>query len=253
MLLQMASAHAAGKGSTEWLNSLGGAQRMRRRIISQFAVVLSCLAGHAIAGTTLTLTGAGNYTVLDGIYVSPYTATVGTIANTPVICDDFVDEVTLGESWNTSVGTVGSTATGLFGTENSRGYGEVAWLSEQLLANESNSLLQGQISYAIWSVFEGSAVTSWLNAWGDTTTEAGVAYWLGQAAANVPGPGSGSTFSNVTVYTPSPSGLPGTPGQAQEFLVVGTPEASSVANLAVDFLAFGALLFVFRRNKFATR
>jgi hypothetical protein len=228
---------------------------MRRRI-SQVAVVLSCLAGHAIAGTTLTLTGAGNYTVLDGIYVSPYTAIVNGVANTPVICDDFIDEVTLNESWSTSVGTVGSTATGLFGPENSYGYGEVAYLSEQLLANESNALVQGQISYAIWSVFEGGAVNGWLNAWGDTTTEAGVAYWLGQAAANVPGPGSGSTFSNVTVYTPSPSGLPGTPGQAQEFLVVNkvsTPEASTVANLAIDFLAFGALLFVFRRSKFATR
>lgn len=228
---------------------------MRRRI-SQFAVVLSCVAGYGLAGPTTTpliLTGAGNYTVLDGIYVSPYTATVNGVVNTPVICDDFVDEVTLGESWSTSVGTVGSTATGLFGEENIQGYGEVAWLSEQLLANSSNALLQGQISYAIWSVFEGGAVTSWLNTYGDTTTEAGVTYWLAQAAANVPGPGSGSTFSNVTVYTPSPSGAPGTPGQAQEFLVVNTAEASTIANLAIDFLAFGALLFVFRRNKFATR
>jgi hypothetical protein len=239
-----------------------------------FAVFLSCVAGHALAGTTLTLTGAGSYTVLDGIYISPYTATVTvnnvtTLINTPVICDDFMDEVYLGETWNTSVGTVGSTSIGLFGPtlgtpgpENSQGYGEVAWLSEQLLANPSNA---GAISYAIWAVFEPNQVSSWLLSapYNDTKTYDAVFVGngttlslLAQAAAAVPNAAASSNFSNVTVYTPSPSGAPGTPGQAQEFLVVNkvsTPEASAGANLAIDFLAFGALLFVFRRNKFATR
>jgi hypothetical protein len=79
---------------------------------------------------------------------------------------------------------------------------------------------------------------------------------LVQAAEAVPNDAGSANFSNVTVYTPSPSCAPGKcAGQAQEFLVVNkvsTPEAPTVANLAVDFLAFGALLFVFR-NKFATR
>jgi hypothetical protein len=233
---------------------------MRRKF--PLFVFLTCVAAHVLAGASLTLTGAGSYTVLDGVYISPYTATVNGVVNTPVICDDFVDDVYLGENWNTTVGTVGSTTTGLFGQENTQGYGEVAWLSEQLLQNPSNA---GAISYAIWSVFEGGAVKSWLNAYGDTTTynavfgtiaTTGNNGLLAQAAAAVPNAAASSNFSNVTVYTPDPSCRPGTCGQAQEFLVVNkvtTPEASTVANLAVDFAAFGALLFVFRRKRFATR
>lgn len=232
------------------------------RKIPLFAAVLSCLAAHALAG--LTLTGVGNGNSLDGIYISPYTAAVNGVINTPVICDDFVDEVTLGESWNTSVGAVGSTSTGLFGTENTQGYGEVAWLSEQLLSNLSNPVAQGQISYAIWSVFEPTQVANWLQGkdgspYNDTATYNAVfggGGWLAQAATAVPDDAASSKFSNVTVYTPSPSCAPGTCGQAQEFLVVNkvsTPEASTVANLAVDFMAFGGLLFVFRRNRFAAR
>jgi hypothetical protein len=226
-----------------------------RRMISKFSVVLLCMAGSAIAGTTLTLTGAGSYIGLDGIYISPYTATVNGVPNTPVICDDFVDEVYIGESWNTSVGTVGTPSVGLFGPENTQGYGEVAWLSEQLLANPSNA---GAISYAIWSVFEAPAVTSWLLSptYNDTTTYNAVfgsGGWLAQAAENVPNDAASANFSNVTVYTPSPSCAPGTCGQAQEFLVVNplvsTPEASTVANLAVDFLGLGVLLFALRRAR----
>jgi len=229
-----------------------------KRLGLQFAVVFSCMAGFAIAGTPLTLTGAGSSIGLDGIYISPYTATVNGVANTPVICDDFADDVYIGESWNASVGTVGSSTTGLFGAENTRGYGEVAWLSEQLFINPSNA---GAISYAIWSVFEQSAVQSWLLSppYNDTTTYNavfGANGWLAKAQIAVPNDAASANFSNVSVYTPSPSCPAGSCGQAQEFLVVNkvtTPEAATEANLAVDFLAFGALLFVIRRPRTATR
>ena len=63
-----------------------------------FAVAVLCIAPSALADTSITLTGAGNNPV-DGIYVGPYYATVNGVANTPVICDDFADEVYLNESW----------------------------------------------------------------------------------------------------------------------------------------------------------
>jgi hypothetical protein len=214
-------------------------------------LILGCAGVGLASAQTFVLTGAGSNTVLDGIYISPYTATVNGVVNTPVICDDFFDEVYLGENWSTTAGTVGSTTTGLFGTENSQGYGEVAWLSEQLYSNPSNA---GAISYAIWAVFDSSGVAGWLNSYGDTTTYNAVfgsGGYLAQAAAAVPGPGSGSSFSNVLVYTPVANSQ-SEGGRPQEFLVV-TPEAPSMANLAVDFMGFGALLLVFRRYKFAGR
>lgn len=60
---------------------------------------LAILLGMALAAfplradATMKLTGAGAGKVLDGIYTSPYTGTVGGVASTPVICDDFADDL----------------------------------------------------------------------------------------------------------------------------------------------------------------
>jgi len=194
------------------------------------------------------LTGTGNNTVLDGIYISPYTAVVNGVT-TAVICDDFVDEVAVGESWDVTTGATGSSNTGLFGAENSSQYQEVAWLSQQLLGNLSNPGIQGAISYAIWAVFENSAVKTWLNAWGDTTTYNSVFVgnnsWLAQAANHTSG---NDTF---TVYTPN--GNETCCGPAQEFVVMQTgnllaAEAPGPVILGIDLLGLGVLLFVCRRH-----
>jgi hypothetical protein len=191
------------------------------------------------------LTGAGpNPTVLDGVYISPYTATVNGVS-TLVICDDFADEVTVGESWRVTSGKIGSTTNGLFGTENSAGYEEVAWLSDQLLANLSNPTQQGIISYAIWSVFDKTGVTNWLNTYHDSTTLNAVNALL--ATYN------GQTSSDFTVYTPG--GFQTCCGPPQEFLVqsVQTAEASAPVILGIDLLGLGVLLIVWRRRRVATR
>jgi len=56
------------------------------------SITALCLAVVAVAQTPVTLTSAGG-SVYDGIYVSPYYATVNGVANTPVVCDDFGDKV----------------------------------------------------------------------------------------------------------------------------------------------------------------
>ena len=50
----------------------------------------------------VTLTSAGN-NVYDGIYVSPYYATVNGAPNTPIVCDDFGDESKLPSNWSATV------------------------------------------------------------------------------------------------------------------------------------------------------
>src|ERR1700689_2418331 len=103
---------------------------MRRSIAALFFGLLFAVAGagYATAQSTFTLTGVGSNIVLDGIYISPYTATINGV-QTAVICDDFKDEVYVGESWMANSGSVVSPPTnGLLIAD--QGYGAVAWLSE---------------------------------------------------------------------------------------------------------------------------
>lgn len=205
-------------------------------------------------GNNFCLTGVGNGNNLDGIYVSPYTAVVNGVT-TSVICDDFSDDVQIGENWTATAYSVTSAATsGLFAgsttTNPVLGYEEVAWLSQQLLSGPQTSYQQDLLSYSIWAVFEPTAVDSWLSAptsspslsWSAVQTE------VSAAASAAP---SGN-YSDVTVYTPV-NGTESCCGRPQEFVVVHTAEAPAAASLAVEFLGLGALLFLFRRFRFAAR
>src|SRR5258708_36660612 len=66
------------------------------------SITVLCLAAAAVSQTPVTLTSAGG-SFYDGIYVSPYYATVNGVANTPVVCDDFGDDSVIGASWKGSV------------------------------------------------------------------------------------------------------------------------------------------------------
>jgi hypothetical protein len=208
--------------------------------ISSVAFAAPC--DPANPSNNLCLIGVGNNIVLDGVYISPYTAIINGVT-TSVICDDFSDEVMVPESWTVTSGIGGSTTQGLFGQENTAGYAKVAWLSQQLFTQPlSNS---GVISYAIWAVFDQTNVQNWLNAYNDTTTYNAVfssGGLLDQAASH-----SGDDFSYATFYTPV-DGTQSCCGRPQEFVVVNTPEPSAASVLGVDLLGFGALAFLFRRR-----
>jgi hypothetical protein len=250
-----------------------------KRIISPLIFLsLFCVAGAGVAaaaqacGPTINgyadnfcLTGVGAGIGLDGIYMSPYTATVNGAINTSVICDDFIDDVSVGETWAVqgySVANAAMSGNGFFGgTPNSlTGYEEVAWLSEMLLSNPPSA--SGPISYAIWAVFEPTAVQSWLatdsNTYSavfgnGTPADPGLLAQAQNAVAALGTPAAAAAdFSNVTIYTPI-SGSQSCCGQPQEFVTVSTAEAPAPAVLAVEFVGLGALLFAFRRRKLATR
>lgn len=192
------------------------------------ALTLLCGAPCAFASSSLTMTSAGN-NVMDGFYVGPYYATVNGAANTPVICDDFADETSIGSSWNYTPNTFSTLGSALWGNQ-TKNYEGAAWLTLQMLSlnsNPGNATQVGYLSYAIWSLFDSSALKG-LN----STQIAGVESWLGMIPSNL----TAGQFSNFEILTPQ--GCANGPGSCpgQEFMVM-VPEGGSAA----VYLLFAAL------------
>jgi hypothetical protein len=134
------------------------------RFLLVVAITALCMAPWAVAQTPVTLTGVQGSSY-DGIYVSPYYATVNGVTTT-VVCDDFGDESTIGSSWNATVtpysnlnGT--NTSWGLAGGT-SQQYNAVAWLTLQVLQQAAGSTGQVIDSFADWAVFDPTGVASYL-------------------------------------------------------------------------------------------
>ena len=148
-----------------------------KRVFGAFwwgALAALFLSTGAVAQTSMVLTGPPPGNTYDGIYVSPYYATVGGSTNVPVICDDFGDDTSIGDHWTatpsafpTSTGPIG-TSWGLAGGTLKQ-YDAVAWLGLAILSLPSsvqpaNALTQQVIdSFALWAVFDPTGVANYLN------------------------------------------------------------------------------------------
>ncbi len=213
------------------------------------AVLFFASASLAQTQTTLTITGVGDGANLDGVYVDPYNATIGTGASavsTYAICDDWSDNTILGKSWTVNVfnlSTVGNIPSGsptpLYGA-NQGLYNELAWLGTQLLANPKNQNLQDVISFAMWELTYSDYPYSPKDAYPSLTAseQALVTNELTLAAAQTNFNGSG-----WEILTPTPGGS----GEAQEFLVY-TSESSATILFGADMLGLLGLAIVFRRR-----
>ena len=204
------------------------------------AVPLLCFAPCAFADSpSLTLTGAGN-NVMGNVYVGPYYATVNGVANTPVICDDFVDDSVIGHTWNYTANNFSTLGNALWGNQLTN-YEGAAWLTVQMLqlnGNSNNATQVGYLSYAIWSLFDKGALAG-LN----STQLACVNAWLAKIPQNL----TPSQFANFIILTPNgctPGNCPG-----QEFLQMTMPEGGSAAMylLFAGLACFGAMRFRRRR------
>jgi hypothetical protein len=171
----------------------------------------------AFAQYTMDLTGVGNGTVADGVYVSPYQGTItanGMSYSGFMICDDFNTESYLNAPWLASMTNAGA----LDGTEKfpsteifdgstysaQQAYNAAGWLANGLLNSTNDPNNQVNYSFAIWNVFDGQQ-----------TDPNGGALALESAAFSAVN--SGYVASNVSVYTPTPINA------SQEFLVVSPP------------------------------
>jgi len=220
-----------------------------------FLGMLFVLQPAALADTvTMVLTQPPGGNVDYGIYLSPYYATVidtttsppTPTTDVPIICDDFSHDTFIGQTW-TATTSNGSTITD--STEGQE-YDAIAYLA--LLLPGASFDNQALYSFAIWDIFDDSGVYSWLEGYGATgnngfyshvQTEVNTA----EAFASV------GERSILTIYEPTDYSGHGSSGSPQEFVSVQTPEASSLANLAVDLLLLAGAVFVVRRRQLASR
>jgi len=201
-----------------------------------------CFLPTASAQVSMDLTGV-NGNSYDGVYTSPYYATINGVATT-VICDDFETESYLGETWLAKVtnvaSVVGGSSTAKFTP--AQNYDAVANLATQLLSVPASSEQAIILSYAIWDVFDQSGVQAWLanpSNGGDTLGISALA--LADASAALSATYTTGEYSNVTIYTSTAS-------SPQEFISVAAPEASTPILLAVDLLGFIALIGFLRKR-----
>jgi hypothetical protein len=204
-----------------------------------------CFATSALATVNMELTGV-NGNSYAGVYTSPYSATVNGVATT-VICDDFSTESSIGQTWTANVTTVASVVAGTSSAKFSpaQSYDAVANLATQLLSVSASSQQAVILSFAIWDIFDASGVQSWLTSHGDPSGVYSAALMAANTALTATTYTAGE-YSNVYIYS-------STVGVPQEFIGIGsgsvsTPETSSPVILAVDLLALGIIVWLFRRR-----
>ena len=238
--------------------------------LALFAAVLSAGAVGLRAGTVPTtsmqLTGVGDSVTLGTVYVDPYLATVGGVANTYVICDDWSNDTNKNETWTAQVINAATVSNSTYGTpmfgNNQTLYNQLAWLGAQLLANPTNGTNQTEISFAIWDLSygingntqspdpltylsqnQGSAVQCKNQT---VSCYQGTLNWLSQA-------GTEGNYNSAgwQIYNPVPGTQNGGSSTPQEFMTYtpqAAPEASETAVLAGDLLLFGVAVLVLRRR-----
>jgi hypothetical protein len=242
--MTLSTARAGGNGTCESKasseNFLGGMATVIRALKAAFGFAILIAAPAVFAQQyTMDLTSAGNGTVAEGVYVSPY---VGTISGNGlnysgfVICDDFYTESYLNQPWTATMSNAGAlngTQKFSFGNawETQLAYNAAGWLANGLLQNLNNSTAQTNYAFAIWNIFDGQL----MNPDGGSLTLEMQAF---QAAL------AGYTASNVSVFTPNPVNA------SQEFLVVrSAPEMSAAGAASAVTLLLGAVLILRGRRK----
>ncbi len=213
---------------------------------------------------------------MGGVFTSPYGISVdGTTV--PLICDDFTTDISFGQTWSAIPTTFAALETGApagtpkFGPggtadpaittfdEEIQSYATVAVLAAELLAlpdDVSHAEPLGELSYALWDVFDPGLLSSVDNPFGSISPlELSAAQgYLAAAQALVAGATTGSgaglrvdlsqisingnAIEGMTLYTPSPTGA------AQEFVTVSVPEAPPLAESAVYLLLGGGSLLL---------
>ena len=178
---------------------------------------IACRASHA---DTLTLEGTGG-TVVGGVYIYPYNFSYdGSSQNTPMMCINYQDEITQGETWQVTKQQVS--------TSSSVQVQEDAWLFSQLGTGKYST---SDIQFAVWDILDpGTPATGTTGATapvgGNPGYDAVAQSLVSMAASAVPALGN-SFFNQYTVLSPV------TTAQAESTWTAGTPQSFIVQTSAV--------------------
>lgn len=214
---------------------------MKTLAASIFAALILFVAPAALADgngpNTLTLTNPGT-NVMGGVYVGPYTFTATTAGGQQsqalLVCDDFKDDVYVGESWQAVTSTIPSLTNAQFSGLSQ--YEQVAYLTQELFANSNNPQAQADIQWAIWDIFDPGISSNDPYGTISAQDQLNIAGWLAAAQANA---GSGD-YADVLLFTPLAGTQPPQYGPPQEYVTV-TPEPGTLALFGIGLVAFGII------------
>ncbi len=233
-----------------------------RKLVLLFLILISTAGFAAANGLQVTLTLEN---VVPGyndgkVYVYPYNFSInGSTVLTPLVCDDFSDDISFGESWTANVynmadilknGKGQMRPSGGLQPDTIRAYEDAAWLYEQLiLPSHNNNADAVAINRAIWALFTNTA-TAPVDPFTVISTPPNPPtpeeLWFNAAEAFTAGLSVDDAvmrFSDVQFYTPdtwTPSGGPNN-GRPQEFIGSRVPEPSTLLLLGAGFLLVGFL------------
>lgn len=151
---------------------------------------------------------------INGVQVGP-----GQPGGPGMICDDFNDNITTGESWTANAFNASTLSSNigslLFGSSiGVTGYTEVAYLVYQMFTTNPSSTTQAAYSEAIWALTGGVSVSA-LTGQALTFYNNAKADWSSMTTAEL---------ATLWIYTPNPRG----PHEAQEMWgMVPVPEGGS--------------------------
>jgi len=150
----------------------------------------------------------------NGLYTYPYYLTIANGPQIPVICDDFLHQSNVGDTWLANITNLGSGDLSNTRFNNLTAYQEAGFLLMQI--NDSNQTEWGNINFAIWKIFDPNV------AMGDVPPGTlGPDYWYDLAqTTNV----SNLDFSGVRILTPTDKN---SVGGDQEFMYL-TPEPGTL-------------------------
>ncbi|MBZ5626392.1 MAG: PEP-CTERM sorting domain-containing protein [Acidobacteriia bacterium] len=208
-----------------------------KRFLSCFGLFLALLVAiPAGADTTVKLVGVGGASQ-GGVYVAPYFLKVNgqTIS---VMCDDYLHDVYIGESWKANIIPLSNISSGRFWNPadpatSLHDYEMAFWLFGQWQSHPSQA---GNINFAVWSIFDPAVIghSGWTT--GPNAQLNSASAWL-YAAQHFNGPYDYSGFYLIVPTDLSRSG-------PQEY-IERTPEPAALALVGTGFVALG-----FMRRRF---